>query len=71
MLIREGDITGVVVNCRHGMWYAKVPLMRKGASKNRHNFGHVEFTFYDDVAGRFTDLLGMQPADTEGTGPLH
>jgi flavin-binding protein dodecin len=65
------DMVSFSLETRHGLWFAQTPLKRKGASKKRRTFGLVEFRHYDDVDGRFADLLGTQPADTEGTGPLH
>jgi hypothetical protein len=65
------DMVSFSLETRHGMWFAQAPLKRKGASKKRRTFGLVEFRHYDDVEGRFADLLGTQPADTQGTGPLH
>ena len=71
VLIREDGFTSVELNCRHSLWFAQAPLKRKGASKKRRTFGPVAFRRYDDVEGRFADLLATRPADAAGTGPLH
>ncbi len=65
------DMVSFSLETRHGLWFAQAPLKRKGASKKRRTFGLIKFKHFDDVEGRFADLLGTQPADAEGTGPLH
>lgn len=62
------DVVMFSLETRHGIWHGQCPIKPKGHSKKKRTFGSVQFRFFTDVRGRFSDLL---PAKDHEPHPLH
>lgn len=61
------DVVSMVLETRHGVWMAEVPIKPKGISKKRRTIGPPEFRHFTEFEGRFVHLLPMK----EGAAKLH
>jgi hypothetical protein len=64
------DVVSLVVETRHGVWVAQVPVRAKGYSKKKRTFGEPVFQLFTEVGGRFVDLLPKH-GDEDGPTTLH
>ena len=65
------DTVSFVLETRHGIWTAQLPIAPKGLSKKKRTFGEVTLQFVDGAQGRFAGLL-LAPDDPPSGGlPLH
>lgn len=51
------DVCLLMLETRRGVWNAQQPIKPKGVSKKKRTIGTIEFRFYTEVAGRFSNLL--------------
>ena len=51
------DVVAFSLETRHGLWFAQVPITRKGHSKKKRTFGDVAFRYFAEVEGRLAGLL--------------
>lgn len=65
------DLVTFSLETRHGLWVAQVEVKRKGVSKRRRTFVAPEFRHFNEVQGRFVDLLPVKDAGGPGAGVLH
>jgi hypothetical protein len=61
------DIVSMVLETRHGVWAAEVPIKPRGVSKKRRTFGTPDFRHFTEFEGRFVNLLPTQ----DGPATLH
>lgn len=65
------DTVSFVLESRHGIWTAQLPIKPKGPSKKKRTFGEVTLQFADGAQGRFAGLLPAADDDPGGGSPLH
>ena len=65
------DTVSFVLETRHGIWTAQLPIMPKGPSKKKRTFGAVTLQFVDGAEGRFAGLLPVPDDAQAGGAPLH
>lgn len=64
------DIVSILLETRHGVWVAQVPIKPKSISKKKRTIGVPEFEFFNEIQGRFAGLLPIKDG-AETTGTLH
>jgi hypothetical protein len=57
----------MVLETRHGVWMAEVPIKPMGISKKKRTFASPEFRHFTEADGRFVNLLPLK----EPTSTLH
>lgn len=62
------DVVSMLLETRHGLWVAQMPIKPKGYSKKKRTFDTPVFRFFTEAKGRFVDLL---PTKEDGPHPLH
>ena len=66
------DIISLVLETRHGLWVAQMPVKPKGVSKRKKTFAEPAFQLFTEAEGRFVDLLPVKDADKSvAAGGLH
>lgn len=66
------DIVSFTLETRYGTWVAQCPIKPKGYSKKRKTFSKPEFRHFEDLAGRFTELLPTnKDVDLQDSQTLH
>ena len=65
------DILSMILETRHGVWSAEVPIKAKGISKKRRTFSAPAFRHFTEMAGRFSHLLPEKNADESAPMILH
>lgn len=66
------DVVSFLLETRHGMWVAQMPVTPKGISKKKKTFAKPEFQLFTEVEGRFADLLPVKDEDRSSVaGGLH
>ena len=61
------DVVSMVLETRHGVWSAELPIKPKGISKKRRTIGTPEFRHFTELKGRFVNLLPVK----DGAEKLH
>lgn len=51
------DTCALTLETRRGVWVAQPQIKQKGLSKKKRTFGAIDFRYYDNVEGRFANLL--------------
>ena len=65
------DLMSLILETRHRLWVAQVPVKPKGISKKKRTFGTPTFQHFTEAEGRFVDLLPVKDEGEEGGGTLH
>ena len=65
------DTVSFVLETRHGIWTAQLPITPKGPSKKKRTFGAVTLQFVDGAEGRFARLLPHTDDAPSSGSPLH
>ena len=65
------DTVSFVLETRHGIWTAQLPITPKGPGKKKRTFGAVTLQFVDGAEGRFAGLLLVPDDAPSGGSPLH
>ncbi len=65
------DTVSFVLETRHGIWTAQLPITPKGPSKKKRTFGEVTLQFVDGAEGRFAGLLPVPDDLSKSRSPLH
>jgi hypothetical protein len=64
------DVCSFSLETKRGMWVAQAQIKPKGISKKKRTIGIVEFRYYTEAEGRFTNLLPTKE-DDEPPAILH
>ena len=64
------DVCSFSLETKRGMWVAQAQIKPKGISKKKRTIGIVEFRYYTEAEGRFTNLLPTKE-DDEAPAILH
>lgn len=61
------DTCALTLETKRGVWVAQPQIKPKGISKKKRTFGAVVFRYYDQVEGRFANLLPAKDGDEPPT----